>query len=165
MTNVFTREQSEFSLNSNTKPSRSGRVVYSVVLAVCGTDCHWFEPQTSTSACRHICRFVDQNGSAAMLTSIESTGVTPEVNLRITQVRKYAKTSQTSPEVQNRGLSGPQKGLMSSKKIQIPCQNIWFNQHNLFNLTNLFLTTDICFPDSTIVIENNVGINKTVWNL
>ena len=36
----------------------------------------------------YICKYVDQKGSAAMLTSIQSTGVTPEVNLRITQVRK-----------------------------------------------------------------------------
>ena len=39
-------------------------------------------PQTSTNARRHVCRYVDQKGSAAMLTSIQSAGVTPEVNLR-----------------------------------------------------------------------------------
>ena len=35
----------------------------------------------------------DQKGSAAMLTSIQSTGVTPEVNLRITQARNHANGS------------------------------------------------------------------------
>ena len=45
-------------------------------------DGHGFKPQTSTNACRHVCRYVDQKGSAAMLTSIQSAGVTPEVNLR-----------------------------------------------------------------------------------
>ena len=73
------------------QPSRSYRVVYSAVLAVYGTDSHGFEPQTSTNACRHNCRYVDQKGSAAMLTSIQSAGVIPEVNLRMTQARKHAK--------------------------------------------------------------------------
>ena len=48
----------------------------------CGTDGCGFKPQTSTNACGHVCRYVDQKGSAAMLTSIQSAGVTPEVNLR-----------------------------------------------------------------------------------
>ena len=44
---------------------------------------HWrFEPRTSTNACWHVWRNVDQKGSAAMLTSIHSAGVAPEVNLR-----------------------------------------------------------------------------------
>ena len=33
-----------------------------------------------------------EKGSAAMLTSIQSAGVTPEVNLRITCLRKHAKS-------------------------------------------------------------------------
>ena len=48
----------------------------------CGTDGHGFKPQTSTIAFGHICRYVDQKGSAAMLTSIQSVVVAPEVNLR-----------------------------------------------------------------------------------
>ena len=50
-----------------------------------------FEPQTSTNTCGHICKYVDQKGSATMLTSVQSVGVTPEVNLRITQVRKHVR--------------------------------------------------------------------------
>ena len=61
----------------------------------CGMDGHGFEPQTSTNACGHICQYVAQKGSAAMLTSIQSAGVTPEVNLRITQARKHAKRDLT----------------------------------------------------------------------
>ena len=38
--------------------------------------------QTSTNACAHV--------SVAMLISIQSVGVAPEVNLRITQARKHA---------------------------------------------------------------------------
>ena len=34
---------------------------------------------------------MDQKHSAAMLTPIQSAGVTPEVNLRITQARKHAR--------------------------------------------------------------------------
>ena len=48
----------------------------------CDTDSPGFEPQTSINACGLICRYMDQKGSAAMLTSIQSAGVTPEVNLR-----------------------------------------------------------------------------------
>ena len=40
--------------------------------------------RTSINACRHTCKYMDQKGSAAMLTSIQSSGVAPEVNLRIT---------------------------------------------------------------------------------
>ena len=113
-------------------PSRSGRVVYSAVLAACGMDSHVFEPQTSTNACRHVCRYMDRKGSAAMLTSILSAGVTPEVNLRNslhagnkarkrgihpgfeTQGRRYQK-SKTGVSVV------PQKGLVSSKNFQKKC--------------------------------------------
>ena len=65
--------------------------MYSAVLAACSTDGHGFKPRTSTNACGCICRYVDQKGWAAMLTSIQSAGVTPEVNLRITQGRKHIK--------------------------------------------------------------------------
>ena len=47
--------------------------------------------QTSTNACRHICKYRDQKGLAAMLTSIQSAGVALEVNLRIIQVRKHVR--------------------------------------------------------------------------
>ena len=49
------------------------------------------EPRTSINACGHVCKYVDQKSSASMLTSIQSVGVTPEVNLRIQQARKHAK--------------------------------------------------------------------------
>ena len=45
----------------------------------------------STNLHQHLLVYVDQDGLAEMLTSIQSAGVTPEVNLRITQVRKHAK--------------------------------------------------------------------------
>ena len=61
------------------------------MLAACGTEGHGFEPQISTNACGHICKYVDRKGSAAMLTPIWSAGVMPEVNLRITQARKHAR--------------------------------------------------------------------------
>ena len=51
-----------------------------------------------------------------MLTHIHSAGVTPEVNLRITLARRHARNppalwnpEQTSPAVQNVGISGPTK--------------------------------------------------------
>ena len=39
-------------------------------------------PRTFINAHRHVCSYVDQKGSAAMMTSIQSEGVAPEVNLR-----------------------------------------------------------------------------------
>ena len=93
-------------------------------------DGHGFEPQPKffTNACEHICKYVDQKGSAAMLTSLRSAGVTPEVNLRITQVGKHKNTDppslwdpgQMSPEVQNRGISAPTERTYVLK-------NIWKN--------------------------------------
>ena len=46
---------------------------------------------TSTNACRHVCKYMYQRDSAAMLTSIQSVDVAPEVNLRITQARKHTR--------------------------------------------------------------------------
>ena len=51
-----------------------------------------------------------QKGLATMLTSVQSAGITAEVNLRIKQVKKHARDlpwvsnpGQTSPEVQKQG--------------------------------------------------------------
>ena len=62
-------------------------------------------------------KYMDENGLATMLTTKRSAGVTPEVNLRIPlhTGNKACKqgdslwllnSGQTSPEVQNRGISG-----------------------------------------------------------
>ena len=67
------------------------RVIYSAVHAVC-SDRHGFEPRTSLMlADMFASKYVDRKDLAAMLTSIQSADVAPEVNLRITQVRKHAK--------------------------------------------------------------------------
>ena len=86
------------------------------------TDGLGFDPQTSTNACGHVWKYVDQKGWAVVLTSKQSAGVTPEVNLRITQARKLARVIHPSFETQGRrhqksktGISvAPRKGLMSS---------------------------------------------------
>ena len=71
-------------------------------------------------------------GSAAMLAAKRSAGVAPEVNFRervmllvhLRQVRIRQNPlwlwnpEETSPEVQSRGISGPTKGLMSSKNLK-----------------------------------------------
>ena len=57
----------------------------------CGKDGRGFKLRISTNASGHIYKYVDQKGLAAMLTSIQSAGATPEVNLRITQVRKQVR--------------------------------------------------------------------------
>ena len=63
----------------------------------------WFTTlRNSTNACGHICKYVDQKGLAAMLTSIQSAGVTPEGNLSITQVRKHVKGIHPGFETQGR---------------------------------------------------------------
>ena len=59
---------------------------------------------------------------------VEKSCVAPEVNLRITQARKHARDppwlwnpGQKSPEVQNRGISGPTKNLKKTKnKRRLP---------------------------------------------
>ena len=113
----------------------------------CGTDGHGFEPQTSTNACGHVCRYMDRKGSAAMLTSIQSVGVAPEVNLRNslhagdkahkqgihpgfeTQGRRHQK-SKTGVSVASR------KGQMSSKNF---LKN--FKKKNLCSMPRNFQTT------------------------
>ena len=52
-------------------------------------------PTKSTNACGHVCKYVDRKG-------IQSAGVTPEVNLRITQARKHTKGIHPGFETQGR---------------------------------------------------------------
>ena len=62
---------------------------------------------------------------AAMLAIYTGRGVTPEVNLREGISRpppqssnKAEPTLETSPEVPNRGISGPKNGHVSNKKFE-----------------------------------------------
>ena len=64
-------------------------MVYSAVLAAFGTGGRGLKPRSSTNAYGHVYRYVDPKSLAAMLTSIQSAVVAPEVNLRITQARKH----------------------------------------------------------------------------
>ena len=65
---------------------------------------------------------MDRNGLAAMMTSKQSAGVAPEVNLRITQVKMHKKgihygfkTQGTHHQKSKTRVSvAPQKGLTSS---------------------------------------------------
>ena len=62
-----------------------------------------------------ICKYMNRKGLAAMLTSIQLAGATPEVNLRITTGEKVCKQGSPlvlkpraiSSYVQNRSISGP----------------------------------------------------------
>ena len=68
----------------------------SAMFAACGMDDCGFESRTSINACGHICKYVDQKGLPAMLTSIMSAGVAPEVNLRNSiQASKHASEKST----------------------------------------------------------------------
>ena len=115
------------SLLSFTKGCRVGVAEWFTV--PCGMDSHGLESRTSINVCRHVCRYVDQKGLAAMLTSIQLAGVTPEVNLRnLLCTGKEAhkrgnppwpwNPGQTSPEVQNRGISGPTKRTYVLQKLK-----------------------------------------------
>ena len=102
-------------------PSRSGRVVFSAVVAACSTEGHGFNPKTSTNACRHVYWYVDQKGLAVMLTSFQSAGVTPDVNLRITQAKGIHPGFETQGRRQLKSKTGvpvaSQKGLISSQNF------------------------------------------------
>ena len=100
--------------------SWSGWLVYSTMFAACGINGYRFEPWSGLNIHPMLAdMFVSmwmEKGLAAMLTSIQSAGVAPKVNLRITQVRKHARDPpwlwnprQTSPAVQNRSISDPMK--------------------------------------------------------
>ena len=71
-----------------------------------------------TDTCGHVCRYVDWKGLSTMLSTKRLTGVTGESEKSIgcrregTQVRDPPwlwNLGQTSPEVQNRGISGPRE--------------------------------------------------------
>ena len=74
-------------------------------------------------------RYVDENDSAAMLVAKKSAGVPSEVNLRIllcTGDKAHKQVDppwlwnpgQMSPEVQNRGISGPTKRTDVLQKLK-----------------------------------------------
>ena len=92
----------------------------------CDTDGRRFEPWTSTNACGHICRHMDRKGLAARLTSVQSAGVAPEVNLRNSlhagnKARKWGihpgfETQGRRHQKSKTGVSvAPRKGLTSCK--------------------------------------------------
>ena len=86
--------------------------------ACCTTHSHGFDPRTSTNACGHVCRYVDQK---AWLPSWpqHSQQVSHQrwiwgiVHRQESMQARYPpwfwNPRQTSPEVQNRGISGPTK--------------------------------------------------------
>ena len=94
-------------------------MVYSVVLAACDLDGRGFGSRTSTNGCGYICDYVDQKGLAAILTSIQSAGVAPEVNLRITQARKYAKWIHLDFETQVRCHQKSKTGVSMNPRVDI----------------------------------------------
>ena len=112
-----------------TEPSRSGRIVYSAVLCtqrmVMGLN--------PTNACGHmICKYMDWKGSAAMVASVQSAGVTPEVNLRITTGEKACKQGfHPSFETQGRHHQKSKTGVCPLKKHLRPPKRIKKEQKNL----------------------------------
>ena len=54
-------------------------MAYSV--ACLHTMCHTLHSLDPASACTYVCKYVDQNGLAAMLASKRTAGVSPKVNL------------------------------------------------------------------------------------
>ena len=73
--------------------SRSGRVVYSAVLPTCVMGS---SPKPPPMLMDVVCWYVDQKGYAAMLTSIQSAGVTQEANQRHSmQARKPTREKST----------------------------------------------------------------------
>ena len=76
------------------------------------TDSRGFEPQNPTNAHRHVCRYVDQKGLAAMQTSIQSAGVAPEVNLRnLLCAGEEARKRGNPPWLCNPGQMSPEVGI------------------------------------------------------
>ena len=73
-----------------------------------------------------VCKYVDENGSAAMLVSKRSADVAPEVNLRENTSCMFLPSAIRLPTLAlkprtdvtrspNRGISGPTKGHVSTK--------------------------------------------------
>ena len=67
-------------------------------------------------------KYMDQKGSLAMLATKRSAGVASEVNLRNPlhankEAHKWGTSGQTSPEAQNRGISGPTKRTLCPPNI------------------------------------------------
>ena len=63
------------------------------------------------------CRYMEENGSAAMLAAKRSAGVTPEVNLKVL-VTCLRNPKGMSPEIRNRGISGPTKSTCAFQKLK-----------------------------------------------
>ena len=116
-----------------------------------------------THTCGHVCRCVDQKGLAAMLTSIQSAGVTPEVNLRnSTQTRKCASKKSTlalkptadvttSPK---QGYQWPHEKDMCSPKIKKRKRSKWPK----FILIPVFVATEKAEILQLLIIEFHAQI-------
>ena len=143
----------------------------------CGMDGRGFKPWTSINACRHICRYVDQKGLGAMLPSIQSAGVTPEVNLRsllCTGEEAHKRGNphwlwnpeQTSPEVENRGITGPTKRtyvLQFFFKKKKPNPYLW--DHRIWNGPYLHRTRILVFLRSCNRRETHPNKRCNLWYL
>ena len=72
-----------------------------------------------TNACRHGCKYTDQKGSDAMLTSIQTAGVAPEVNLRITGFETHGRCRSLKRGVSVAHKKGPVSSKFFFKEIKI----------------------------------------------
>ena len=146
------------------------------MLAACGIDGHGFEPQTSTNACRHICRYVDQKGSTAMLTSIVSRPVSQQVSHQrwIWGLHKWESMQSLSTlalksraDVTRSPKQGYHwKGLMSSKNLKkkgpSPKSEV---VHEITQLGDLFLQHMAGYDRSQMVLGSIPPEDKFFMNL
>ena len=108
---------------TNVTPTCQARVAECLTVPCCMWHRQLWIQALNLHQCLHTRRQnMDQKGSTAMLTPIQSAGVALEVNLRITQARKHAKGSfKTQGRCHQKSKTGvsvtPQKGLKSSKNF------------------------------------------------
>ena len=86
----------------------------------CGTIGLPFEPPMRGHS------YVEEISSAAMLTTKRLAGVKPQVNLRERVLRQARNPEEMSPEVQNRGIIGPQKWTCVQQKFLKKDSARWF---------------------------------------
>ena len=89
-----------------------------------------------------------------MLTSIQSAGVAPEVNLRITQVRKQAKEIHPGLETKGRCHQKSKTGYQWPHEKDLCPPNFFKKKNNVSDDGNILFLFDIshCSEDKTMII-------------
>ena len=110
----------------------------------------------------HDCKYYfDRKGSAGLLTSIQSAGVTPVVNLGITQARKHAK--EIHPGFETRGRHHQKSKTGDLPKRHRPSK--FFSKKDHLDLSLLMFVKIVLSAFLMVVLNRKITFGRNDWIL